>query len=299
MSSVREVAILANPYSGTGPTYARVAALEEALRTRGVPSRVIWDPAERRTYLAEPAGPSRVLCVVAVGGDGTVGDVINEIPAEIPLATLPCGNENLFAREFGFTAGIDPLVAAMLQGQTRRIDLVQCGDRRFSLMLSAGFDAEVTHHVARWRLVRGKLRRVHRLSYALPILKALWNYEFPPLELIADGVSQSGTHGFVFNVSRYAMDLPFAPHARPDNGTLEWVLFRKPGRWSLADYLLSVVRGRHLRRSDVLSGHATHIRLTSPQAVPVQIDGDARGTTPVDLSIVPQALTVLRMDPRE
>jgi len=88
--------------------------------------------------------------VVADGG-GTVADVINETGGALPLAVLPLGNENLFARAFGFTSDAGTLACAIAGGRTRTIDLGQANGRLFALMLGVGFDADVAHRVARWR----------------------------------------------------------------------------------------------------------------------------------------------------
>jgi diacylglycerol kinase family enzyme len=108
-----------------------------------------------------------------VGGDGTVADVINEKPRGLPLAVLPTGNANLFARALRCPVECDSLVAAIVAGRAEWIDFGRAGPRLFSLMVGVGFDADVVHRVARWRRRQRSLRRVTRLSYLRPILRAV------------------------------------------------------------------------------------------------------------------------------
>ncbi|MBI3463719.1 MAG: hypothetical protein HY000_11785 [Planctomycetes bacterium] len=231
--------------------------------------------------------------MVAAGGDGTVADVINEMPASVPLATLPVGNENLFAQEFGFSSGGEWLARVIADGRTRRIDLGRAGGRLFSLMLSVGFDAEVVHRVARWRSSGDALKRVNRLSYAKPILGAIRSYSYHAVDLVADAIRVRGTHALVFNLPRYGFHLPFAPDATADDGLLDWVVFERPGLAALASYMIALMLGRHRTRRDVYHGRARRIRIEGPAPVPVQMDGDPGGSTPVQIEVMPQALTVL------
>ncbi len=287
------VVIAANPYSGSGPTRELVAELEESLRRRHIEPRVIWDAAQRRAVLGNPEQMRGCLCVVAVGGDGTVADVINELPAGMPLATLPAGTENLFAAEFGFGRSGLELAERIAARRTRAIDLARVGDRRFSLMMSVGFDAAVAHRLAEWRAASPRLRRVNRLSYVKPIFDMLRSYAYTPLEVDADGVRVEGAHAMVFNLPHYGFDLRFAPGAAADDGLLDWVVFDGSGLWRMTGHLMNVLAGTHLDASGVQHGRARRVVVRSTSTVPVQLDGDAAGYTPVDIEVVPQSLHVV------
>ena len=287
------VAIAANPYSGHGPTQKRVADLAAALSQGGLEPWVIWDREQRAKVLRHPNLAKSCRCVVAAGGDGTVADVINEMTSPVPFATLPSGNENLFAREFGFERNGKLLAQSIAAGRVRHIDLARAGDRLFSLMLSVGLDAEVVHRVVAWRTNGPALRRVNRLSYAKPIAGALRSYRYGRLESEADGERVTGTHAFVFNLPQYGFQLPFAPHAKGDDGLLDWLVFDYAGLFAAIGYFMSLVRVKHLGRSGVYHGQARRVRITAAEPVPVQMDGEAAGFTPVELQVVPQALQVV------
>jgi len=236
---------------------------------------------------------STTRCVVVVGGDGTIADVINEKPRGLPLAVLPAGNENLFARAFGFRNECDSLVAAIVAGRVKWIDLGRAGRRFFTLMAGVGFDADVVQRFACWRRQRRSLRRVTRLSYVRPILGALRHPPSGLVEIDADGLAVRCTHCFVFNVPRYAAGLRLAPPALSDDGLLDWVAFERPGRGALVRYAIAVWRYTHLDRRDVRHGRARHIRLIGTPPTPVHLDGDPAGFTPVEIEVRRQALAVL------
>jgi len=285
------VAVVANPYSGAGQNRQLVAKLTDALSARGLKSRVLWDPHERAAVLNDPDWSAACRCAIAAGGDGTVADVIND-SRDIPVAMLPIGNENLFARQFGFRK-IDALADAVARGRTVAADVGRAGRRLFTLMVSAGLDADVVHRVQRWRVQSGELKRVTRLSYARPICSAILGYDYPIVTRRADGQTFRGAHVMIFNINQYACRLPFAPDAEPADGLLHFVVFQHPGAIALAGYLLGVVLRRHRRLPSVHVGAAKFLQLTADRPVPIQVDGDPSHHTPVEIELMPNAIHVI------
>ena len=286
------VVIVANPYSGARENRQRVRQLIAALKERGIESRTIWDSAERAAFLDDPKSHSSCRCVVAAGGDGTVANVVNHRP-KAPTVILPLGTENNFAKYFGFTEDMSALAGIIAEGHVRTVDLGRAGDRFFTLMVSVGIDADIVHRVARWRAKATALKRVTYWSYAMPILASLRHYPFTQIELDADGVMASGVQVFVFNTARYSLGLPILPHAKCDDGWLDWIVLKRPGVPSLLSYFWAICHTRHLNRPDVRFGRARRLRITARARVPVQTDGDPAGWTPMDVEVIPQAFTVL------
>lgn len=286
------VVIAANPYSGSRANRRCVGALASAIEQRGLHARVAWTPEERSALLHNPAESARCRCVVAAGGDGTVTALVNERPP-VPLAVLPLGSENLFARELGFTRDADTLADRIAVCESRRVDLGCVGEHRFTLMVGVGIDADIVHRMARWRARHNVLKRVTRLSYAKPILDAVRRYPFPEIELEADGMRVCGIQALVFNVPRYAAGLQWAPDARSDDGCLDWVMLEKPGSLNLLRYAWAARRNKLGGLRGVRCGRARLIRITSSEVAPVHVDGDPHGTTPVVVTVLPRELSVV------
>ena len=288
------VGIAANPFSGSGENKGCVDALVADLEEAGITSRMIWDPAGRKALFREADADASCLCMVVAGGDGTLADTINETPT-VPLAVLPLGNENLFAREFGYTKDTGKLAKAIARQQCRAVDLGRAGEQLFSVMLGAGFDAEVVHRTTEWRKSGGSLKRATRLSYSRPVLSAIAGYAYPPVTVEADGVMHFGAQALVFNLPRYGGGLDMNPDARGDDGLLDWLLIEKPGILPMLACAISAWRHKLLQQKSVLHGRAQRIRIASPEPVPLQMDGDPAGFTPVEIEVVPQALRIVDM----
>jgi len=291
------IVVAANPYSGAADNRRRVEALARELAALGRAPRVLWDARERAAILGDRVAMAGCRAVVAAGGDGTVAQVINELPPGTPLAVFPAGNENLFAATHGFADDPAFLVRALAAGRTRALDLGRASvpgrQRLFALMLSAGLDAEIVRRLATWRASGGALRRVRRVSYVAPIAASLATYRHPPVRVVAGESAARGAYCVIANAPAYALDLPLAPDARADDGALDWLLFERGSLAALAAYSWAVWRGRHLARGDVRGGRATRLTLDAAAPVPVQVDGDPLGTTPVEVDVMPGALTLV------
>lgn len=321
------VIVIANPYSGRGENEPRVAKLVLALKQRGVEARVCWTPTARRDVLRDPDLVRRSATLVIAGGDGTISDVVNELHhyhelGAVPLATLPLGNENLFARQFGFAA--DPLaLAEALTGPDAHatpcdMGVLEAADRSqvFTLMASAGFDAEVVRRVHAWR-VREQIeqaqrngdalagprhagRRIRSLNYLPKIARAAAAYRYPAIRVSvtpddgADPATFEAHQVFVFNLPQYGGGMRIAPAADPTDGRLYYVALTHPGRVAMTRFAWLVRRGLHLRDPAVRHGRATRVQLDAPHdSAPLQADGDFVGSTPCIIRALPAAARVL------
>ena len=275
------VGIVANPGAGIGRGRVRVARLVHELRRRHIRTRIAWTPDERTRLVSEAAADRRARCLVAVGGDGTVAALVNESP-RTPIAVLPSGTENLFARHFRFSRCPSRLAATIDLGRVATIDLGSARGRRFALMAGFGFDADIVtrHHIA--RVGHGGVPRpTNRAAYVEPVLRSSFGYRFPPMTVtVGHGDTAEtlvGSTVFVFNLPTYALGLPFAPSARADDGLLDLIVFREPGAFHALHYLWLVVCRLHLRQPGVEHRRVSRVTIAAPERVPVQLDGDPGG----------------------
>jgi len=275
------VGIAANAGSGRGVGRRAVEELTARLGDSGIHCRVGWTPDQRAALVADAEQDEGCRCLVAAGGDGTVAALINDRP-EVPIAVLPAGTENLFARHFRVGRRPDRVARSIVAGRVAALDLGLAGDRRFSLMAGIGFDADVVtrHHRSRLALT-GLVRPTNRTAYVEPVLRSSFTYRFPPLSIRVEDEGQEetlvGTTAFLFNLPRYALGLPFAPEASGDDGLLDLVVFRQAGPFRALHYLWLVLRGLHLRRDDVYHRRVRKVTVNSPIPVPFQLDGDPGG----------------------
>lgn len=283
------VAIQRNPRSGSGPRAKIVLELIEELKKRGLRPH-LFSKRERCDLRLQDLDPEdRPRCLVAAGGDGTVGDLLNRFP-DSPIAVLPLGTENLLARYLGIPRSGRFVAEMIAGGETKSFDLCTIGERRFMLMAGFGFDADVVRRVDGSR--RGHIRH---WSYARPMWETLKNYDFPEMRFYIDDNPEPlrATVGFVVNLPVYGFKLPIAKTADPHDGLLELRLFSPKSTFQLLRHFTNVIRGRHERLASVQCVQARTVRVESEREVAVQVDGDPAGFTPATIQVQRESFRVL------
>lgn len=282
------VAIQRNPTSGTGARRGVLLELVRELKRRGIRPRLFANRERMQAKLVDPATRDNLVCVLAAGGDGTVGDVVNRYPG-LPLATLPLGTENLLAKYLGIAPSGAQVAELIASSSRRKLDLGLLNGRRFTLMASCGFDAAVVHRTHANR--RGNIRKWH---YLPPIWHSIRKYDHAPLRVFVNDETKPRIARLLVavNLPAYALGIPFAPQATGDDGQLDLCLFQQGSTFQMARYLGHVIAGRHQSLPDVTCLKASRVRIEADVPVPWQMDGDPAGFTPVTLEVLPGALEV-------
>ncbi|MFO0919854.1 MAG: diacylglycerol kinase family protein [Planctomycetaceae bacterium] len=278
-----------NPHAGIGQRKRQLRALVRRLHQRGLRPRMFRRREQLQKWMSSPENLAQLRCLVAAGGDGTVGDLITRYPG-VPLAVFPMGTENLLAKFLKVPRSGEQLADLIVDGETRRLDLAQVGERRFCLMASVGFDAEIVREVHAAR--RGNIRR---WQYVGPIWRAWWrSMQMPRLRIFCDDEPQpiTGRSMFVINQPAYALRFQIAPTANGLDGLLDLRIYDWSSRWELLWLAWNAWRGGWERLPQVTSRTARRLRVDSDRPVPLQIDGDPLGETPVEIATVPDALAV-------
>lgn len=287
--SRRVVAIQRNPLSGTGLYRHELLNLAAGLRRFGFQPRIFSRRERLRAWLELPENRGRLACLVAAGGDGTVGDMLNRYPG-LPLAILPLGTENLLARYLHIPCCGQDVADMIAAGLRRRLDVCRVGERRFAIMASFGLDADVVH-----RTHARRTGNITRLSYLQPIWDSLTQYEFPELRLYVDDrpTPLRARLAILMNLPAYALGLGIAPNACCDDGLFDLRLFDHASSIQMMRDLFDVVRGGLGHPEHVRTVRAAKVRIEADVPVPVQMDGDPAGWTPTEVSVLPAALEVI------
>jgi diacylglycerol kinase (ATP) len=278
------VAIQYNPHSGAGKRRGALMDLARHLRDAGIRPRLFSDRPRMKSAIEHPDRRDALVGIVAAGGDGTVADVFNSYPG-VPLAILPLGTENLLARYLRIPPSGRHVAGLIALGRTRTFDLCAIGTRRFAIMASVGFDADVVRQTHERR--RG---HISRLDYLQPILHSLRRFPYPELRVTVDGDAAPTTArlAVVANLPIYALRLPVVPAAIGNDGLVDVRLLSPQSPYQMLQEFFKVA----VLRSSGPSRRGARVRIESDEPVPVQIDGDPAGWTPIEIVTLPGALTV-------
>lgn len=291
-----EVLIFANPIAGKGKGRILAERIEEELRYEGYAARMFLGRAEG-VGEEELHVPTGVRAVVAIGGDGTLRGVVGRVVQACgektplpPVVVVPMGTANLMGQHLGIkwderTVGRE-VAAAIRRGRVVQLDAARANGKLFLLMAGVGIDAKVVHELDRLR--RGPISMV---SYALPAALALKDYRYPAITVEVDGKEVFGGRpgiAMVGNVKEYGTGFEVLPYARPDDGLLDVCAMPCASPTELADLFLHAAAGEHTRLEGVVYVKGKRVRVTSGEQVPVQVDGDAAGFTPLEVELLPR-----------
>jgi diacylglycerol kinase (ATP) len=234
--------------------------------------------------------------VIVAGGDGSIHHAVQELAnSEIPLGIIPCGRGNDLARTLGIPRVPEEAADVIASGQVRKIDLgyisaanlpephYYCG------ILTCGFDSEVADFAYRHRYIPGGW-----LGYVGGALLLLAKFQFPEVSVVSEDVEFKGKVLLVAtaNCPSYGGGLWIAPTAQLDDGLLHVCIIRETSKLRILLLLPTVFTGKHILEPEVSLHGVKRVRLESQHQLPLFADGDPVGTTPAEVQVAPNALTV-------
>lgn len=300
-TAVTRAFVVVNPAAGggrTGRTWPMVAAELDRL---GLAYESAWTTRRgHATDLARRAAGAGWPLVVAVGGDGTLNEVVNGVTDArgTPLAAtgaILTGRGRDAHRNFGLVADWRLAARRIVEGDDVALDLGAAewpdGARRYFVSAAgAGFDAAV----ARLAASRGG---VGTLPYLLAVVEGLAAHRPVPTTIEIDGGVEPAaplTTVVVANGAYYGGGMKIAPPADPSDGALDLVVLGALGRLELLRWLPTVYRGAHLANPRITIRPIRRVRVAGATPLPTHVDGEPAADTPVTFRVCPRALRLRR-----
>lgn len=251
--------------------------------------------------------------IIAVGGDGTMAEVVNGyfdergniIDSQSALGLLPSGTGSDFRRSLRMRTDSE-LIKALLTSETRAVDVgrAEFHDRQgksvtrmFINVASFGLGGDTSALVNEWRE-----RLPHwiggRARFAAAAIAALRRYKNVCLSLMIDGrAMEINSNLIVVANGRFAGGgMMLAPHAELDDGLLDVILTDGVTKFDIVRELPRIQRGAHLKNPKVTEIRAREISIEASQPLAIDLDGEMVGTTPARLTVLPSAVRFLSAD---
>jgi diacylglycerol kinase (ATP) len=271
------------------------------------------------TFFTEYPGHAKVLAnqiaqknlektvIIAVGGDGTVHEVMNGIiPFQhITLGFIPGGSGNDFSRGFQIPSTPEEaleVIIRLLKKEAALIDIgeIRMGDRTDHYFINntgAGFDALISFEVNQ-SPIKALLNKfsIGRLVYVYFLLKKLFTYKSSTIDLSIDGHSHIFEHTWFVTVSNqpfYGGGMKIAPFAVPDDGLFDITVVHKLSRLKLLLVFISVFWGKHIHFKEVKTFKGQDISIKTATPLFVHADGEHIGNTPLTIKLQRCALNVI------
>lgn len=310
----RRIRAIVNPNSSHGRTRHNWPKMHQALEAALGPVEVAFTGAQMAaTQLTREALQDGVDLIIAVGGDGTVNEVVNGfflpptgpentlVRPDAELALFTSGSGGDFRKTFDLPLDIAGQVARLADATPRRIDIGRLdytdhdgnpATRYFNNICSFGLSGVVCRRVNAANLSK---RISSRFAFFWAALRSLFDYKMPFVRLTADdqppievGINTAG----VCNGRYFGAGMHFAPDAKPDDGHFDVVIMHDMTlRESLTDSQ-AVYSGTHIKHPKVLSLTARRVvaePLPGPPAL-LDVDGETPGRLPATFTILPAVL---------
>jgi YegS/Rv2252/BmrU family lipid kinase len=214
----------------------------------------------------------------------------------VELAVIPRGTGVDFVRTYSIPTKLDAAVEVALRGRTREIDAGSVAYRAWS-----GEAAEAWFVNAAGVGMSGAVaKRTNESSKALGGMAAyLWStvavfarWHNTEVRVSVDDEIRGGRmHEVVVANGRYlGGGMMLCPNAEPDDGLFDVLLIGDITKGDLVRTLPKIYRGKHLPhpKAELLRGAVVSVDSNEP--LPIQLDGEQPGTTPVRFEVVPRAL---------
>ena len=295
--------VLLNPYSNRWNSQKRWPAAESALRAAGVDFDLsISERADHLVELAAEAVRQGFTTLIVVGGDGSIGEVVNgaargwdeKSPFPVTIGVVPLGTANDLTDNIGIPRDLSAVAQMIAKGKTRPIDLGKCNERYFLNNSAAGLEPYVSTKQEKITWISGVPR--YLVAAVMGIMdQPNWNVKMEwdggsyegPLSLVSVGNGQR-TGGVFF----------MTPHANPFDGKLTFMHGYRSTRRGMFQVLPNAMKpdeGNMVEMDGIHELHCTHLKFQLDKPSPAHTDGELFDTwiTDFEYKILPAAVRIL------
>jgi len=291
--------LIVNPVAGRGAVGRLLPAIEENLQRLGLAYDLATSQRPGQAVsLARAATLDGYDTIVAVGGDGTVNEVVNGMmKAAGPrppssLGVIPLGSGNDFAKIPGLPANITAACRRLVDGSLMLLDIGRVNDRYFVNGVGMGFDAQVSVEATKIPWLTGLP------LYLLAVLRTvLLSYKTPQATIQLDDrtISQSITMCYV-GIGRCAGGgFWLTPDADASDGLFDVAIARGLSRLGILRLLPEVMKGTHVDKEPMTMARSRRVVVDLEEPVSVHADGELiyHAAQHLELEVLPATLKVV------
>jgi YegS/Rv2252/BmrU family lipid kinase len=298
-----ELTVIVNPHAGRHRVAKEIPALEDALARRELPYRleVTRGPGDA-TRIAREALDRGGRYLVAVGGDGTVNEVVNgifrdgePITPEPVLGVVAAGSGCDLVRTFGLPNDTTRSCAHLTGENVYPFDVIKItytdhdggqAVRYCANITEAGLGAAVAARAARMPA------RLGRSRYFFAFWRELPGFRLAQVQVRADRKSYEGPafQVVIGNCQFYGGGMRISPRSYPGDGVLDALVFQGP-KSDAFTILPKVYKGDHLPHDHIRELRAKiGVQVDADRPLPIEADGEILGTTPATFTVIPKRI---------
>lgn len=288
---MKHLVFVVNPQSGVERNKQIQSAIDKYLNHSVYSHEIqLTERAGHGEDIARRAAADGAFAVVAVGGDGSVNDVLRGLfGTGTSLAIIPKGSGNGLARTLSIPVDVRKALEVINTGLMEKIDLATANGKLFASNAGVGYDALICKKFA------NSTRRGLGV-YSWLVTKYMWLYRDWNWKITVDGIEYQRT-AFLVNVAngqQMGYDFKIAPDANWTDGLLDVVIINKFPKIIGAWLGLRMYNGSLLKSNYVERIRGKHIIISNPDLKLMQADGDAIAcSNQLEFKVLERAQTIV------
>ena len=308
MTTSNKIMIVVNPASGGGRTSKQWQDVERILRRKGYSFDVKFTQRQlHATQITNEALQEGYNHIIAVGGDGTINEVLNgfyqvayEAERKPSLSIIPMGTGSDFGRVLPISTKTDYIEKLLTNSQARACDVVRATytawdgnpqTRYYINVADVGIGSDTVIRVNKSSKAMGGF-----LSFLIAFLSSVCFFKSPVFTVEVDGeIIYSGKSSMVVvnNGKYFGGGMMIAPQAEIDDGYLDVTILEDMRKSEFLMALPSVYKGKHLNHPKIKVARGREVKIQATEKISLEVDGESPGVGDVFLQILPADLKLL------
>lgn len=303
----RIIAIV-NPVSAAKRTGKIWPQIEMQLKKSGVLfDTVFTEYPNHAKILSKKAILDGYNTIVAVGGDGTLNEVINGlfennrlINSDIKIAVLSMGTGGDFIRSLEYNKGVESFIEVIKRDRTKKCNIGiarfknyngEDESRYFINIADVGLGGETTHRVNRAsKVLRGFL------SFLIGAIVSVLTYENRVFNICIDdktNINDRLNSIFVCNGIFFGGGMKIAPFANIDDGLFDIVIIKAMNKIDILKNFSLIYKGEHINNPNIMCFKAKKVDIKTDKKTLIELDGEQPGSSNVCFEVSDQTINVL------
>nr|WP_236727745.1 diacylglycerol kinase family protein [Caldanaerobacter subterraneus] len=285
------IAFIVNPVAGGGRAYRKIPEIRRIMKKKLIDYKIfITKYAGHGKILARKAALSGFKVVVAVGGDGTVLEVVNGIKGTpAALGVIPVGTGNDFARFFHIPKKIEKAIDVLIMGNVKVIDAALInGILTFGNIASTGIASETAALAVRFKKFLSGI-----WAYLVALLNVLFRYKPYSVKIKMDGkeIKKDITIFAAGVLSYYAGGIKLLPGADPHDGCLDVMIVGRVNKLKILVLLPLVIFGKHVHLKSLVETYRTkRVEIEADKEIPITVDGEILYSSKIEIKVEENAI---------
>lgn len=297
MENNKSILFLINPVSGNGTSLKTAKiAVNEAIYKGYKTFEFVSEYAGHLSQFTQHFNLNEIDKIAVIGGDGSMHEVINAAAnnpewLEIPYVLFPSGTGNAFTYDLNCLTN-KKAIDLLLNGKETLIDLAEVKSNGITIwsfnIIGCGLVADIN-------LLAEKIRRFKSARYNIAsVINIVKNPTFKAKVTVNNQVIDSEFCFLLACNTRYTgKAMKMAPLAKLNDGLIDFLIVEKTSRFKLLTLFPKIFSGKHLESPILKYIQTNYIKIETQQAGLVNIDGEIKGNTPLEMTIHKQKLKIL------